>query len=242
MVEPDKRKDRKRRWNQHFFPQTALRDQCDACLAQAGSRDPLRAVLAAFPDPLLRACEGVLPPSAVATIRDELQYRTVRQLTDRIERRWWTSWSSRPLQRPAVEKQEGYGPDDVVLWLLAPSECRGGCEDGFAPDRPDAPCTVCRGTTQPPGPTPADTAASSGRWGRPAEPAVAAAADRTPEEAVAHRPPMTECTGRGGTCGVPVTTPYTQCPACLNWPRCACGRHYDPTQHTACTTCSAYSS
>ncbi|WP_344963024.1 hypothetical protein [Streptomyces thioluteus] len=229
VVEPDRRKDRKRRWQQHFFPQTARRDRCDACLEQAGSHDPLRAVLAAVPDSLLRACGGVLPPSALAAIRDELPYRPARQLADRIERRWWGSWSSRPLQRPAEGKQEGYGPDDVVLWLLTPSECRGGCEDGFVPGRPDTPCPVCRGATRPPGP-------AAARTGRDVEPTVTAA-DRTLEQAVAHRPPMAECTGRGGTCGVPVTAPYSQCPACLDWPRCACGRRYDPAQHAGCRMC-----
>ncbi|MCC3772676.1 hypothetical protein K6I34_006451 [Streptomyces sp. UNOC14_S4] len=231
---PEERKDRKRRWEQHFFPHTSRRERCDACLEQSGSRDPLRAVLAAFPDRLLRACDGV-PPQAIAAVRDELGRRTARQLTGRIERRWWGTWASRPLQRAADGKQEGYGPDEVAVWLLAPADCSAGCEDGFSPDNPDWPCPTCRGRTRPPGPSAPATEQDQDEE-RTRVPATA----RTAVEAVAYRPPMNECTGSGGTCGVPVAFPYTQCPACLNWPRCACGRRYDPDRGTACRTCAAY--
>ncbi|MGI5340729.1 hypothetical protein ACQEVS_26700 [Streptomyces sp. CA-181903] len=230
-VEPEARKDRKRRWRRHFYPHTAGRDRCDRCLEQAGSRDPLRAVLAAVPDRLLRACGGAYPPEAMRTIWAQLDHRTARQLVERVERRWWTSWSNRPLRRDADERRDGYGPDDVVLWLLAPAGCYAACEDGFDPDDPDLPCPACRGHAALPGP--------SATRGEPAED-PSRTADRTPAEAVAHRPPMTECTGRDGACGVPVTAPYRQCPACLDWPLCACGyRRYDPARATACPACSS---
>ncbi|MGI5261473.1 hypothetical protein [Streptomyces angustmyceticus] len=45
---------------------------------------------------------------------------------------------------------------------------------------------------------------------------MASATDRTPGEAVAYRPPMTECTGRNGACSLPVLPPHTQCPTCLD--------------------------
>ncbi|MCF3105428.1 hypothetical protein IPZ58_28120 [Streptomyces roseoverticillatus] len=232
VVKPEDRKDRKRRWSRHYFPHTAGRDRCDACLSQGRSHDPVRAVLAAVPDPLVRACRGGLPSAAVTVIHEQLQYRTPRQLRERMERRWWGSWASRPLNRKSDEKQEGYRAEDVIVWLLAASPCPGGCEDGFHPDNPDRLCSVCQGSTRPPTPT---TTTISART----HPAPAHAADRSTAEAVAYRPPMTECTGKAGSCGVPVAAPYTQCPECLNWPRCVCGsRRFDPAQSTACRTCA----
>ncbi|MFI9240814.1 hypothetical protein [Streptomyces sp. NPDC053079] len=192
---------------------------------QGNSTDPIRAVLAAIPDKLLRACGGVIPRSAMEMIHDELSYRTTRQITARIERRWWNSWASRPLQRATDEKQEGYGPDDVVLWLLAPTPCSARCEDGFSADNPDWPCPACKDSTH--------AAVDE------AEPDPAPATDRTPAEAIAYRPPMAECVGKGGTCGVPVAPPHTQCPSCLGWPRCACGRPYDPDHGEGCRLCRA---
>ncbi|MCC2280743.1 hypothetical protein LKL35_36010 [Streptomyces sp. ET3-23] len=231
VVEPEQRKDGKRRWAQRFFPQTAGLDQCDACRNAASSPDPVRAVLSAVPDKLLRACGGVVPPGAMRILREELQYRSVRQLTARIERRWWGSWASRLLFREPDEKQEGYRPDDVVQWLLLPTDCPAQCEDGFSPDDPDRPCPHCRSNR------PATFAAGDDNT----EPAPAPAASRTTSEAIAYRPPMNECTGRGSTCGLPVAASYTQCPDCLDWPRCACGCRYDPELGQACSGCRSFS-
>ncbi|GAA4694553.1 hypothetical protein GCM10023324_56620 [Streptomyces youssoufiensis] len=230
VVEPGNRKDRKRRWSRHFFLNAKGRDQCDACLDATRSPDPLRAVLAALPDKAVRACGGGIPPAVVDTLRAELRRRTVRQLGDRIERRWWNRWASLPLHRDESDDQPGYRPDDVMLWLVTPTPCPGGCEDGFVLDNPDRICSICRGTS---------LTHLADEGGEDAQPLPQPAAARTPAEAIAYRPPVTECTGKGGTCGVPVAPPHTQCPSCSNWPRCACGRRHNPA-HDACRTCSSH--
>ncbi|UJB44874.1 hypothetical protein [Streptomyces sp. A1-5] len=233
-VAPQRRKDHRHRWALTFFPRTWDWDQCDACQDAGTAGDPVRAVLAALPDKVIRACGGAVPPTVMDTIHTELQNRTPRQLAARVERRWWGSWAGRPLQRAAEANQEGYRPDDVAVWLLAPTVCAGRCEDGWRladqPGRDDAPCTVCRGgRLLAPRREPDDA--------EELEPG--SAANRTTAEAVAYRPPMRECTGQDGACGVPVAAPHTRCPACADWPWCACHRRrYDPHKTTACSACS----
>ncbi|MFK8851807.1 hypothetical protein [Streptomyces sp. Ac-502] len=150
-VAPEKRKDRRRKWERTYFPRSWDRDQCEACQTAASAKDPLRAVLAALPDKLVLACGGAVPPAVVDLIHDELRRHTPARLAARIERRWWKSWAGRPLQRKADGHHDGYGPDDVAVWLLVPTACNGRCEDGWhpappeRPDRDDEPCTVCRG-------------------------------------------------------------------------------------------------
>ncbi|MCI0383116.1 hypothetical protein [Streptomyces sp. CNQ085] len=214
------------------FPRTWLDGQCETCRNAPGSGDPVRAVLAALPDKVVRACGGTAPPTVIDTIRAELRHHTTAQLVARVERRWWGGWSSRPLSREADERRDGYRPDHVAVWLLTPGDCPARCDDGWTPGDPDSPCPLC-GSGRPPRPRPA-----AGHEGGDREVPVPTPADRTPAEAVAHRP-MPECEGRNGTCGVPVAAPYTMCPSCLDWPRCACGRRYDPQWATACTACAA---
>ncbi|MFF7652341.1 hypothetical protein ACFZCY_21365 [Streptomyces sp. NPDC007983] len=240
-VEPDKRKDKHRRWTRTYYPRAW--DQCDACQRTATTTDPVRAVLSALPGKLLRACGGGVPPAVVQTVRDELLRQSAARLIARIERRWWTTWANRPLEREADAGEDGYRPDDVAVWLLAATSCAGRCEDGWHPapaDRPtddDQPCGVCRGGWLLPGHGPDRHPDEDDA--RPDDQAQAAptATNRTPAQAVAYRPPHRECEGRGGTCGRPVTDPYTQCPSCLGWPRCACGAPYDPARGDACRTC-----
>ncbi|MEV8057158.1 hypothetical protein AB0P37_11665 [Streptomyces antimycoticus] len=238
-VEPEQRKD-KHRWARTFYPRAW--DQCDACQRTASSADPVRTVLAALPDKLLRACGGGVPPAVLQTIHDELLRQPAARLTARIERRWWTTWASRPLERKADE-DDGYQPDDVAVWLLAPTPCAGRCEDGWSPappDRPtedDQPCSVCRGGWLLPGRGPDPHKNNDDGPNDSQTQSAPTVTNRTPAQAVSYRPPHRECEGRGGTCGLPVADPYTQCPTCLEWPRCTCGHHYDPTTGDACKTC-----
>lgn len=224
-----------RKYEKVYWPQTWDRDLCDACAAPP--RHPLRAALAALPEKLIRACGGTAPRRAVETIEAELAFRTPVQLAERIERRWWGGWASRPLQRKSDGADEGYGPDDVAVWLVAPHPCRARCEDGWQPDDPGRLCPVCRG-------------ASARRLAerdddedgypeqRAQREAAATGADRTVARAVAARPPQPECEGRGGTCGRPAAAGHTRCPACLGWPWCGCGRRrYDPSRNRECRNC-----
>ncbi|KUL51376.1 hypothetical protein ADL22_06135 [Streptomyces sp. NRRL F-4489] len=234
-IAPERRKDHRHRWARTYFPRTWDRDRCDACQEGPAASDPVRAVLSALPAKVVRACGGAVPPAVVETARSELRHRTARQLVARIERRWWGGWAARPLSRPESADREGYRPDDVALWLLAPTPCAGGCEDGWRltgrTGTEDVPCPVCRG-----GRRPAERPGADDDEER--EPA--AAADRTTAEAVAYRPPMRECPGKDGTCGVPVADPYPRCPACLDWPWCDCRRRrYDPDRATSCPACAA---
>ncbi|CAM5535063.1 hypothetical protein SRIMM317S_07414 [Streptomyces rimosus subsp. rimosus] len=134
-----------------YFPRSWDRDQCDACQTAASAKDPLRAVLAALPDKLVLACGGGVPPAVVDLVRDELQRHSAARIAARVERRWWQSWAGRPLRRDGDAHRDGYGPDDVAVWLLTPTACNGRCEDGWLlapperPDRDDEPCPVCRG-------------------------------------------------------------------------------------------------
>ncbi|SEQ96174.1 hypothetical protein [Streptomyces radiopugnans] len=222
---PDKRAPQ---WERVYFNRSWQSDQCDACQNAAKSPDAVRAVLAALPGKVMRACGGSAPATVVDTIRAELRHHTPAQLADRVERRWFGGWASRPLHKEADEHQDGYRPDHVAVWLLAPSGCPARCDDGWVPGDPDRPCPACRTTrARPPRPVEADE-------GAPA----AVPADRTIAEAVTYRP-MRECEGRGGTCGVPVADSYTLCPSCADWPRCACGRRYDPERAATCSACAA---
>ncbi|MFE9007440.1 hypothetical protein ACFYOY_35875 [Streptomyces sp. NPDC007875] len=241
-VEAGQRKDQHRRWARTYYPRAW--DQCDTCQRTAPAADPVRAVLTALPAKLLRACGGGVPPAVLQTTRDELLRQPAARLTARIERRWWTTWANRPLERKADAGEDGYRPDDVAVWLLAPTPCAGRCEDGWypaPPDRPaedDQPCSVCRGGWLLPGRGPSPHNPDNDQSGDDQTHASSAAADRTPAQAVVYRPPHRECEGRGGTCGRPVADPYTQCPTCLGWPGCGCGAPYDPTKGDACRTCS----
>lgn len=232
-------------WNPErvVYPDAAVRGLCGRCRTAHSSSDPLTVVLAAVPEKLLRACGGQLPSRAMEALKWELQDRTGVQLAERIERRWWAKWAHLPLEKKPTDYKDGYGPDDVLGWLVAPTECQGRCEDGFVPDNPDRLCPVCRPTRTrfDHGETPSGRSddaesrelddgerAGPGPWERPYE------------EAVEHRPPMRECTGRDGACGLPVAEPYEQCPACAGWPWCRCGRRrFDPARAACCPACAA---
>lgn len=234
-IPSEHRKDRHHRWQQTLFPRSWDRDQCDACRTAAAGGDALRAVLAALPTKIVRACGGGVPPIVIDTIAAELRSgRSATQLASRIERRWWGRWASLPTTRPPDDHHDGYRPDDIALWLLIPTPCTGRCEDGWhtgPPGQDDRPCAVCHGGRD----------LDSLR--RPAEPDKPASGDRQrptdrTTEALAYRP-LQECEGRGGTCGRPVRPPHTQCPACLGWPWCACRRRrYDPQGARSCPSCA----
>lgn len=211
-----------RRWARVYPPRSHHQDLCEDCRHAAGAADPVRAVLASLPDKVVRACGGSAPPAVVRTIRAELRHHTAPQLAGRIERRWWNGWADRPLRREEDGPQAAYRPDDVALWLVAPGGCPARCDDGWAPGDPDRRCPHC---AAPPGEAIAGRAAS------------APGTDRTAAQAIAHRPPMRECEGGDGSCGVPVAAPRTRCPSCANWPRCACGSRYDPDLGSACGVC-----
>lgn len=242
-IEPASRKDRRRRYTKTIFPRSWGWDLCTACRGAQTSAEPVRAVLAALPDKVVRACGGNVPPSVIDALHTELQRgETTDHLTARIERRWWNGWASRPLHREGDRYSDGYRPDDVALWLVVPTSCSGRCEDGWhraghdQPDQDDTPCGTCRGGrllthTH-------TTVASESEADEAAVPGAPVAA-RSLGDAVTYRPPMRECTGRDGACGVPVADPYTQCPSCLDWPLCACSRRYDPDQAAACRMCTS---
>lgn len=241
QVKPEGRKDRRRKWTRTYYPRSWGRSQCASCAAKDAA-DPVRTVLAALPERLVHACGGAVPPAALQTIRSELTRRTPAQLIARVERRWWASWAHRRLERkPGESGQESWRPDDVVVWLLAPTPCPEQCEDGRHlappehPDRDDTPCTACKGglLLRVHGGHDEDERSTE-------EPAVSTAADRGLAEALAYRPPVRECVGKDGACGVPVAEPYTRCPACSGWPWCACGRRrYNPERANSCTVCAA---
>ncbi|MBY8889116.1 hypothetical protein K7472_30360 [Streptomyces sp. PTM05] len=127
------------------FSATWSRTLCDRCLQ--GFRNEEEQVLAAFPAKLLRACGGH-PPHAVYEVRRQLSSGVkVHRLVDRVERRWSLGWAHRPLRREADEETTAYEPADVALWLVAPTACRGGCEDGWDPSNPDRPCATCQPRT-----------------------------------------------------------------------------------------------
>ncbi|MEU7179900.1 MULTISPECIES: hypothetical protein [Streptomyces] len=242
-VKPEDRKDHRHKWSRTYFPQSWNWNRCGDCQEAASSKSavgPVRRVLAALPEPVLRACGGSVPPTTVDIIQHELQWLTPAQLAARIERRWWRRWAASPLHRTPGPGQGAYQPDDVATWLVAPTECAGRCEDGWLlapPERPDlddTPCRICRGGRLLTAPHEHHAVQDD------EDTEQRSAADRTPAEAVSYRPPMAECTGKGGACGLPVAPPHTQCPSCLNWPWCSCRQcRYDPSRATACRTCSA---
>ncbi|MCZ4098012.1 hypothetical protein [Streptomyces sp. H39-C1] len=131
------------RRSRHFFSSTWKRDLCDDCKHSEGLAREQR-VLFALPTKVMRACGGMAPANVMRLIRAELEYRTPQQLIDRIERRWWGGWSNRPLTDAGDEGSwEAYGPDNVALWLVTPTQCDGDCEDGWVRDNPDEQCPVC---------------------------------------------------------------------------------------------------
>lgn len=223
FVEPEDRKDRSRRWRRAYWPTTLGVDLCDDCRKARSCDDPVRAVLAALPDKLLRAGDGTTSPTLRITLQAELRHRSPEQLAARIERRWFATWAHRPLSRTAGNGQAGYGPDDVALWLLSPTDCPARCEDGWDVDDSDRRCPTCQSTSRPVHSAPGVTSP---------------AAARSVSEASSARPPQRECEGRDGACGVPVAPPYTQCPSCLGWPTCRCGRRYCPSEG-ACRACGS---
>jgi hypothetical protein len=235
-VAPTQRKDGKHRWTKSFYERTWDQDQCLTCRAAASGADAVRAVLASLPPKLLRACGGGVSSTVVSCIRDQLDYLPAAVLQARIDRRWWGRWATLPLHKSAEGDRDGYRPDDVALWLVESKGCHNRCEDGWfiaavaEPDADDKPCPVCNG---------APAASEGTRQTDEYEDTVpSTGADRTVLEAVAHRP-FQECTGKDGTCGLPVQHPYTQCPACMGWPHCGCGRRrYNPAAATRCTTCA----
>ncbi|WP_050509043.1 hypothetical protein [Streptomyces rimosus] len=128
-VEPEKRKDRRRKWVRTYFPRSWDRDQCDACQTAASAKDPLRAVLAALPDKLVLACGGGVPPAVIDLIHDELQRHTLVRLAARIERRLVAE-----LGRPPPQTRR----------RRAPRECAGrGGTCGRPVTSPHTQCPEC---------------------------------------------------------------------------------------------------
>lgn len=126
----------------HRFTSPAWQLLCPSCRRPQGAE---REVLSAYPPKLLRACGGHVPAKAVRVIQDELLYHLPRVLAARIERRWHTRWTHRKLSYDGDGEQwTAYGPDDIALWLVAPTSCPGRCEDGWVRDEPDRQCPVCR--------------------------------------------------------------------------------------------------
>ncbi|MDI6413148.1 hypothetical protein QLX52_30540 [Streptomyces albus] len=240
VIEPQDRKDRRRRWKQHFYDRPALREQCDSCRQAADAHDPVGTVLAALPEKVVRACHGRIPATVIDTVRTELNTRTPHQLTARIERRWWKNWAHQRLHRDPDDMHEGWTPDNIALWLVTPTPCAGRCEDGWHPahdpDQDDTPCPTCQGGRLLANRTSYDDDTDDGNTER-----ASTAADRSLTEAVTYRATTRECTGRDGACGVPVAAPYDQCPACAGWPYCPTCQHrrYNPDQATACQVCTA---
>ena len=231
VVASGERKDRKgdkTRWPKVFFPRSWEEGLCDGCRTASSSTDPVRQVLAAFPEKLLRACGGTAPPSVMDTIRAELRHHHPRQLAQRIERRWYGSWANLPLRREETDDQEAYRPDDVAVWLLAPHPCRARCDDGWVPGDPDRRCPHC---TSPRSEPDAQDDRTDGD-----EQASTAAADRSLSEAVTYRP-LQECEGKNGACGAPLSGPYSECAECRGWIRCGCGTLHDPCE--GCPGCRA---
>ncbi len=174
-----------------LFPSTWTKSLCDRCLHdRPRNPDPeqrLVQVTRALPAKLLRACGGRAPARAVHAIRSELERVGVRRLTERVERRWWQQWSDRPLRRGADEDTEGYGPDDVAYWLVAPHTCAAGCEDGWTPGDPDRPCPVCHPRS--PYRAVAERTAVAGDMAATARAAVRATLIRTPRHPGGYLPP-----------------------------------------------------
>ncbi|WP_037866861.1 hypothetical protein [Streptomyces sp. NRRL S-1868] len=241
-VPAGRRKDRNHRWDRHLYARPALQEQCETCRQNTTeNRDPVTTVLAAMPGQIVRACHGRIPAAVIDTVRSELRSREPLQLAARIERRWWTTWAHRPLQRKASDDHEGWGPDDVALWLVTATACAGRCEDGWhpapheRPDLDDTPCTTCQG-----GRLLAHRAPSHDHDEGEPDPRPATAADRSLTEAVTYRATTRECTGRDGACGVPVAEPHTLCPACADWPWCpVCQRRRHNPAAPACQMCAA---
>ncbi|MBB5109205.1 hypothetical protein [Streptomyces spectabilis] len=222
-----------------FYERTWDRDQCAECRRASVGSDALRAVLASLPPKLVRACGGGVSHEVISCIRDQLSYVPVAVLQARIDRRWWGRWATSPLQREAEGNREAYRPDDVALWLVEPTSCANRCEDGWLmasaqePGADDRPCPVCAEVR-------AAVLAESAREDDfdDVDSSGGAKSDRTVAEAVAHRS-FAECSGSGGSCGAPVRAPHTQCPACLDWPWCGCGRRrFDPAVSEVCVACA----
>ncbi|MGW7521804.1 hypothetical protein ACWGJ2_40190 [Streptomyces sp. NPDC054796] len=209
-----------------LYPQTWDQDLCPSCKKIREAGDPIRAVLAALPTKLLRECDRGIPPTVIDTIRHELGDRSVQELCERIERRWWNHWSTRPLYRDADIRQPGHTPYDIAARLIAPADCPSRCEDGWQRHDPDRLCPQCRGEGNP---------------ARTHAPDTGSAAQEEPEneETAPHGPPAVECEGRGGACGRPAAPGHDQCPACLGWPWCVCNRIRHDPQYSACRLCRA---
>ncbi|MGW6916398.1 hypothetical protein ACWGB8_21620 [Kitasatospora sp. NPDC054939] len=119
-------------------------ERCRPCLGAYLTANPVAKVLAALPAALMRACGGSADALVRETVYEELQRLAPEVLIARIERRWWTFWSHRPLRVPRSEADQGYGPDDVAYWLVLPHPCREAqCEDGWLLDDSGV-CPVCR--------------------------------------------------------------------------------------------------
>lgn len=127
----------------YYFTAPADRGVCDPC--RHGRLSAEQHVLRALPAPLIRACGGTTPKTAMDLVREQLQNGVPAQrLAGRIERRWFQQWAHRPLSRPRTDQAQPYGPDDVAVWLVAPTGCRADCEDGWRPDDPGLSCPACR--------------------------------------------------------------------------------------------------
>lgn len=135
--------------------------------------------------------------------------------------------------------RDGHRPDDVALWLLQPTSCPDRCEDGWlialahAPAMHDRPFPTCSTRM-----AASAEAVVTDEYAKEELQQLGNAADRTVAEAAAYRP-FAECTGDNGSCGKPARPPHTQCPSCIGWPVCRCGRRrYNPTAASVCPPCA----
>lgn len=213
-----------------FVPRSTEEGQCADCLgAKENTGDPLRMVLAALPARVVRACpDGLVPQQVIATIRQELHHHPPQHLVERVAGRWTRRLAHTRIQR-TEEDADSLPADRILTDLVAPGPCAARCNDGWQWDT-DLRCPHC-----PPPPRPAPKEPADDTDHQDAVPI--GPAQRTPAEAVTWRPPSTECDGRAGMCGVPVSPPYTTCPSCSGWPTCRCGTRYDPDR--GCRTCTA---
>lgn len=198
------------------------------------SRHGVDTVLSAIPVPVIRALGGTLAPDLVALAHSELESRTAAELVDRIERRWGARWANVRLRRhPRDTKPDSYPAHDVARHLLAPTDCRARCEDGWSRDL-HTPCPTCLARRRA---AVAERRARQEEFADQTGPTPTSPAERTTAHAITHRPDTyRECDGRGGSCGRPVHPPQTQCRPCRGWTHCECGTLHDPTR--TCPTCN----
>jgi len=101
---------------------------------------PAAWISAAIPSPLMRALErrGGIPHTVRGSLTQQLEDGIPPQrLRDRIERRWFLHHAHTSGSDLLVRA------DEIALQLVAPPECRPGCEDGWMLDDSGS-CAACK--------------------------------------------------------------------------------------------------